>query len=71
MGYTFDVTSFDATSSEDLIDVLSSRGFIVSGFEYRNEWYALASEIWQLRRTNRDYQEKLDYMLAELTGKVV
>ena len=71
MGYTYDVRPLDEVYTDDLIDALTARGFIVSGFEYRHKFYDLACEIWQLRRTQKDYQEKLEYMLSEITGKVV
>ena len=71
MQYTYDVTPLDDIYTDDLIDALTARGYVVGGYEYRHEFYDLACEIWQLRRTQKDYQDKLDYMLSGITGKVI
>jgi hypothetical protein len=64
-----DLTDFD---TEDLLEELEDRGALSSrtgpGLYDSKE---LVEQIWMLRRNGKDYQQILDNLIYQVTGRIV
>lgn len=64
-----DLSEFD---TDDLIEELESRGvdYNTNGVD-GDEMRAVLEQIWQKRRTGKNYQSELDQLIYGILGKIV
>lgn len=64
-----DLADFD---TDDLIDELESRGldYNTQGVD-GDDMRTVLEQIWQKRRTGKDYQSELDQLIYGILGKIV
>lgn len=64
-----DLADFD---TDDLIDELESRGldYNTQGVD-GDDMRLILEQIWQKRRTGKDYQSELDQLIYGILGKIV
>ena len=62
-----DLSDFE---TDDLIEELESRGeLLTTSKPYDNK--ELVEQIWMLRRNGRDYQQQLNDLIYNVTGRIV
>lgn len=59
--------SMDEFSDSELLDELAARGVVAGDASIQET----LSNIYQLRRTNKDYQAELDALIYNVLGKIV
>jgi hypothetical protein len=66
---------FDDLDTDDLIDELKSRGYMVNTEEsvsqIDEECISLIREIYEKRRTGEDYKNLLDSLIYNVLGKIL
>ena len=60
----------DEFETEDLIEELESRGYLVTDEEGRDNNEILV-KIWELRRMGKSYEAELDQLIYCVLGKVI
>lgn len=60
----------DEFETEDLIEELESRGYLVTDEEGRDNNEILV-KIWELRRMGKNYEAELDQLIYCVLGKVI
>lgn len=63
-----DITEFD---TEDLIEELEERGQYLGNSTSTYDSKELVEQIWMLRRNGRDYQQQLNELIYNVTGRIV
>ena len=63
-----DITEFD---TEDLIEELEERGQYLGNSTSTYDSKELVDQIWMLRRNGRDYQQQLNELIYNVTGRIV
>jgi hypothetical protein len=61
--------SLEEFSDDDLIEELQSRGLGAEAHE--SSATSLIEQIYQARRLGKDYQQLLDQLIYQVTGKIV